>query len=394
MSNILEQTVSCTLCANDTVEKVVDFGMQPPANRFIEAGTIEENQDMYHLGLGYCSKCKTVQLSNRMPMNAIQPRFSWLTYNEPELHLDDVASKLRNLPGIGPLSRMLGVTYKDQSTLDRLTKLGLPQSSCLSFQEFNIFRQQTLGAEVKEKYEPVQLLLARHVVEHSMDVMSLIAELKALIAPGGYLVIELPDSEKILRAGNHAFVWEEHISYFTEQSLPTLAEKVGANIVWSAKYPYNYEDSLMAALQFDSNTSPCTDVAPTPSFDVNGLLQQFNQTFAMTKLEWRDLLQGFREQGKKVAVFGAGHLAVKLINFMELTDLIDCVIDDNANKAGMYMPGSKLPILPSAVLKDRNIKICLSTLSPESEQKVRQKFASYFEEGGVFISAFKTLKAN
>ena len=109
------------------------------------------------------------------------------------------------------------------------------------------------------------------------------------------------------------------------------------------------------------------------------------------KSEWRDLLQKYRNQGHLLAVFGAGHLAVKWINFLCLSDLIDCVIDDNPNKTGMYMPGSKLPILPSGTLYDREIKVCISTLSPESEVKVRTKLSRYFEEGGIFIPAFKTM---
>lgn len=390
MSNKIERSSSCTVCANPTVDAVVDFGSQPPANRFIAIDSIKKIQEAYPLGLGYCSCCETIQLARRMPMQAVKPRFAWLTYNEPEQHLDDVANQLRQLPGISASSRMLGVTYKDQSTLDRLTKLGLPSSTCLSSEDFSIFRMPALAADLKTKYAPVDLLLARHIVEHAVDAVGLITELKALIAPGGYLVLELPDSEKILRAGNHAFIWEEHISYFTEQSLPILAEKVNAKLAWTARYPYPYEDSLMAAFQFTSHLSvpPKTERA----LDVSGLLQQFNQGFAKARQEWRELLRNYRDQGHQLAVFGAGHLAAKWINFLCLSDLVDCVIDDHPHKAGMYMPGSKLPILPSSALQDQGIKVCISTLSPESEQKVRLKLSKYFDEGGIFIPAFKTAR--
>lgn len=80
--------------------------------------------------------------------------------------------------------------------------------------------------------------------------------------------------------------------------------------------------------------------------------------------------------------------AVKLINFMGLAPFIDCVIDDNPKKAGLRMPGSHLPIVPSSELAARNIRTCISTLSPESEIRVRQKFADYFKIGGRFIPAF------
>jgi SAM-dependent methyltransferase len=327
-----------------------------------------------------------------MPMQAIKPRFPWLAYNEPEQHLDDVASRLYKLPGIGTSSRMLGVTYKDQSTLDRLAKLGLPSSSCISKEDFSIFNTPKFAKDVKAKLKPVDLLIARHVIEHAEDALEFINDLKEIIAPGGYLVFELPECEKVFQAGNHAFIWEEHISYFVEHSLPILAEKVGAKLVWAARYPYNYEDSLVAVFQFTSYRSLDAESERVSIFNVNELLEQFKQEFAKTKADWRDLLQNYRSQGHKIAVFGAGHLAVKWINFLCLSDLLDCVIDDNSNKAGMFMPGSKLPILPSSVLQDRNIKVCISTLSPESEHKVRLKLSRYFDEGGIFIPAFKIMR--
>ena len=385
----MEQNGLCTVCATDTVKAVVNFGLQPPANRFIADQSIHSPQDSYQLGLGFCSLCATIQLSHRMPMQEIKPRFPWLAYNEPEQHLDDVAAQLLKLPGICRSSRISGMTYKDQSTLDRLTKLGLRPGSCLSSEHFSIFRTPSLAADIEKKHEPVELLLARHVVEHAANAVKFINELKSLIAPSGYLVIELPDCEKVLRSGNHAFIWEEHISYFTEQSLPILAAKIGAKLVWSAKYSYPYEDSLMAAFQF---TSVLPEPSKAPTLEANELLLQFNQDLAAAQLEWKQLLQNYRDQGQRLAVFGAGHLAVKWINFLGMSDLVDCVIDDHPHKAGMYMPGSKLPILPSSALQERGIKVCISTLSPESEQKVRIKLSSYFDEGGIFIPAFKTAR--
>lgn len=386
MSECREKS-TCTVCNQNAVKTVTDFGLQPPANRFIFQKTAENEQEIYPLALGHCINCHTIQLGRRMPMQAMKPRYSWLQYNEPEQHLDDVALHLSKLPGVGPSSRMLGLTYKDQSTLDRLAKLGLPAGTCYTAEEFNIFNSPCLN--VRESQEKVDLLIARHVVEHAENATALILMLKELIAPNGYLVLELPDSEKILRAKNYAFIWEEHISYFTEHSLVLLAKSVGAKLAWTARYPYDFEDSLMLALQWPLETNHYVEKS---KLDVENLLQEFNQEFAESKMQWRKILQNYREQGHKVAVFGAGHLAVKWINFLELSDLLECVIDDHPNKVGMCMPGSRLPILPSNTLYDRNIKVCISTLSPESEKKVRGKHARYFEEGGIFISAFKSME--
>mgnify|MGYP001313105075 CR=1 FL=1 len=66
---------------------------------------------------------------------------------------------------------------------------------------------------------------------------------------------------------------------------------------------------------------------------------------------------------------------------------VDCVIDDHPKKNELVMPGSHLPIVPSSELHERSIKICISTLSPESEVKVKNKLPDYFSSGGIFIPA-------
>ena len=396
--SLADANTTCTVCSNPALKTVIDFGLQPPSNRFVAADCCDHTEETHSLALGYCPECGTAQLTQRMPVDAIRPRYNWLLYNEPESHLDDVAAQLCQLPNIDKQSRVLGITYKDQSTIDRLARLGLPQGGYIAEKDFG-FNSELFGLEtvqqllrdkqnisrLKAKYGVADILLMRHIVEHANDAAELVHALRDMIASDGYLVMELPDSEKIFKAGNHAFIWEEHISYFTEQSLTALANSVGASLAWFKRFPYPYEDSLVVAFQFHSAQSKSVN---SDYSHVEQELQKFGHELDAAKQKWRDTLSMHRDKGEKVSIFGAGHLAAKFINFFGLKDLIDCVIDDNSNKAGMKMPGSLLPIVPSRELAERGIRVCISTLNPESEIKVRQKLASYFDNGGVFIPAF------
>ena len=396
--------VSCTVCNNNTLKTIIDFGQQPPSNRFVAEANLHSSQEMHQLALGYCLQCGTIQLTQRMPIDSVRPHFNWLVYNEPEGHLDGVAEELIRLPGINKESRILGITYKDQSTIDRLAKLGLPIGVCMHENDFG-FHSKLFGLEtvqqlltqhdtinhLKTKFGTANILLMRHIIEHASDPAKLIRSLRSLVAENGYLVMELPDSEKIFRADNHAFIWEEHISYFTEETLQKLARSVGAKLAWFKRCSYAYEDSLLAAFQFHHNDN---SFATDDGFinDVDSQLKKFSEKLEAARLQWKQVLLSYREKGEMVAVFGAGHLAAKFINFLQLKDLIDCVIDDNPNKKGMRMPGSLLPIVPSKELAARNIRVCISTLSPESELKVRQKLTEYFDNGGVLIPAFTVVR--
>jgi hypothetical protein len=81
-------------------------------------------------------------------------------------------------------------------------------------------------------------------------------------------------------------------------------------------------------------------------------------------------------------------LAAKFINFYDLADYLVGVIDDNPNKLGRLMPGSNLPIIGSGCLETGDVDLCLLTLNPESEQKVRKAKADYLARGGQFRSIF------
>ena len=386
----------CTVCSGSLLQRSLELGRQPPSNRFLLSGSQSEGES-FSLSLGYCEDCGTIQLVDRMPIEAIRPRYDWLANSEPEGHLDDLTEKLITLPGITVNARILGVCYKDKSTLKRFFQRGFLKVASIDPDDLSAcslpFGLETLQRSLsnssvidhlRNQYGATDILMVRHMVEHAESAARFLTSLRGLLAPGGYLVVEFPDNQRILQRAHHAFIWEEHVSYFTEPSFRNLANRVGATVVCFERYHYPFEDALVAVLRFD--TSP--QVACGSNRAALDILQAFAESFSVEKSRWHASLASLKASGETLAVFGAGHLAVKFINFMDLALFIDCVIDDHPKKVGLRMPGSLLPIVPSSELVARNIRTCLSTLSPESEMNVRQKLSDYFKTGGRFISAF------
>lgn len=393
----------CGVCHSGDLRCSLSFDEQSPSNRFVESAITSPTAiECYRLSLGYCEKCGTIQLVERMPITAVRPRHDWLVYNEPEGHLDEVAGKLADLVG-DITARFIGVTYKDQSTLDRMARLGFANTACISEADLkcpvkpfgletiqDVLSNGSTVSRLQQTYGRADVLLVRHIVEHATDASKFVQSLRGLLAPGGYMVFELPDSERILSVGNHAFIWEEHISYFTATSVIQLAQAVGAQLVDLARYVYPFEDSLVVVFRFDNQSPVAIEHKPAEPLAAAAMLESFAASLGTSRNNWREQINALRNKGEKVAVFGGGHLAAKFINFYGLADLIDCVIDDHPRKQGMSMPGSGLPICSSAELASRGIRVCISTLSPESEAKVRSKLSKFFVNGGVFISAFSS----
>src|SRR4051812_27077678 len=103
----------CLGCGGAGVTTLVNFGPQPPSNRFVPVGA--SDLDAHTLCLGQCNTCGLVQLIDPMPIAMVRSHYPWLSYSEPDGHLDAVASRLSEL--VGADARILGLTATDDRLL-------------------------------------------------------------------------------------------------------------------------------------------------------------------------------------------------------------------------------------------------------------------------------------
>ena len=388
----------CLGCGAVAVEGLLDFGEQPPSNRFIRIA--EPNPDVHPLSIGQCGACALVQLINAMPATMVRPRFTWLTYSEPESHLDQFVARLVRLDGITKDSIIRGLTYLDDSTLARFNRLGCGKTlrydlsrdfgineECAGLETIQSILDEDATEKLLARHGRADLLVVRYALEHAHVPSRFLEALGSLVKPGGYLVIEVPDCTKFIGACDYSFVWEEHICYFSPVTLASFAHGNRFMIVDMLNYAHPLEDSLAVVLKASSVGDERVTVADNLTRELTAG-RRFGKSFDGARSRIRRHLEQLHAQGKHIAVFGASHLAAKFINFFGLKDVIECVVDDNPHKQGLLMPGSQLPIVGSHVLTENKIDLCLLSLSPESEQKVLAKKQDYVAQGGRFASIF------
>lgn len=394
------ETRACIGCGEGRVTPLLDLGLQPPSNRYRRADAVDDAA--HPLKLGQCHTCALVQLEDPMPPDMVRSRFAWLTYNEPEAHLDDLTTQISRLAGVDTAASAIGLTYKDDTTLARLARrLGLRTRRLEPLGDLGI-RDENSGLEtlqaaidrprmdaVIERGGRAELLIVRHVLEHAHRPLDFLAAIMPLVAADGYLVIEVPDSRNFLQAQDYSFVWEEHTAYFTRHSLSALLVSAGLEVVAMLDYPYPYENSLVAIARVRAPAHGLGRSAwlPLPA-DEWARGAAFGRAFDGSRRRHRDRVEELNAEGVRIAVFGAGHLAAKFINFHGLAPQIACVIDDNPHKQGLVMPGSGVPIRPSAVLDEGTIDLCLSALNPESEARVAAKWPRLAAQPSAFRSIF------
>ncbi|HUI07370.1 MAG TPA: class I SAM-dependent methyltransferase [Verrucomicrobiae bacterium] len=386
---------TCQLCGQQAVETLIDFGPQPICNRFPKVVT--DPEATFPMVLEQCRACGLVQTTQPVPAEELRPRVDWITYTEPEGHLDTVADKLARLPGLTGSATFAGISFKDDSLLRRMRKRGFTSTWRLDPQADLGVTEQGTGVETLQKrLTPesarriaanrgrVDVLLVRHIFEHAHRPLQFAAALKELTKPDGYVVIEIPEAEKALDLCDYSMLWEEHVLYFTPVTFRQCFAQCGFSLVSYECFPYTLENCLLGVARIDPN--PAREAARADRELQRA--DRFAAGLAGQRQQFRQFLTQHRKTQGPVAIFGAGHLAATFINLLGLKKHIDFVADDNPNKRGLFMPGSKLPILGSASLVERDVKLCLLTVAVESEEKVIQKNQAFVRTGGAFASIF------
>jgi SAM-dependent methyltransferase len=360
----------------------------------------DDKEFRHPLVLGQCKMCGLVQLTKHVPAEEIAPRFRWLKYNEPEGHLDDLAKVLCSLDGLPENPVACGITYKDDSLLRRLEKerftrvwridpeidLGITIRGVASETVIPRLTIQSVR-ELTIKKGRVNLIVARHVLEHAPETHKFLESIKYLLEPGGYILFEVPDCSLQLKAFDYCMLWEEHILYFVPQTLKNSVQHTPFRLSNYQKYSYPLENAMIAVVrQTDNDSDPANyEISISQQLAVG---KAYAEAFKVSKVKIKKILANYRENVGKIAVFGAGHLSGMFINIMGIRDNIEFIVDDDPNKQNLFMPGSNLAIKGSNSLIEEKISLCLLSLSPESETKVIDRNKAFVKSGGVFASIF------
>ncbi len=390
--------MACLVCGSRAVVERLDVGRHPVSSFYLRTRDAPERE--FRLALGQCEDCGTIQSTAIVPYDALVPPYDWLFAREPEEHLDEVVDQIVALPGVGADSVIAGLTSKDDSTVERFKRKGFRRSWRVKLDEdlgitnpaANIETVQMLTtpermAAIAARRGAADVLIVRHITEHAEDLHAFIRGLAALLKPGGILMVEVPDCTASLRLNDYCMVWEEHSLYLTPETFAPLSTIGGFEPIRTDVYPRPFENSLV---QLARKTGAAGSVRIDPAAQAQvGLLASYAAVYEPARRALRTMLERARATKGPIALFGAGHLACAFANFMGVADLIEFVVDDTPQKQGKFLPGARLPILPSAALAERGIALCLLALSLNSEDNVIQRNEPFLRAGGTFRSILR-----
>ena len=384
----------CRLCGGLLTGSELPLGRLPVCNRFTPQPTPPER---FELSLAQCTHCHLVQLRKGPPVDAIIPRVRWIKYREPEAHLETVVAALidvlpnaRAAYGVGPfeapLLERLAARGLATLVLDARPPLTVAENGFPYLETWQLGLSPARLAELAARHGEADIVSCRYLVEHCHDPVSALAGLRQLTAPGGLILVEVPDSARFLRAHDYCFLWEEHVSYFVEDTLRLIAPCAGFEMVQFMRFEGVLEDTLIVLLRPSETAFKMSAPAASGTADFD----RYRLAFAQARSNLSLKMQQFTAAPhRNLALFGIGHQAIMFANVMGIAHLVSAAVDDDPDKRDQFPPGFRIPVTTSAeLMKDRDVGTCLLAVNPSVEHKIRANLTPLAEHGVRFHSIF------
>jgi SAM-dependent methyltransferase len=197
-------------------------------------------------------------------------------------------------------------------------------------------------------------VVCRHTLEHihpTGDFMRLVR--RSLNGHGNTVVLfELPDVGRVLREIAFWDIYYEHCSYFTPGSLARLYRLADLDVLDLA-IEYDGQYILIEGRPANGRRSRRHPLEEEPG-EVGDDVRRFAAGFAATRAAWRDRLAHVRADGRRAVIWGGGSKGVSFLTTLGIADEIDCVVDVNPHKQGMYMAGTGHRVVgPEALRRHR-----------------------------------------
>lgn len=337
----------CRLCDFNELELAFDFGMQPIVHHLVESQ--KESHPLFPFLIGVCPRCTFLQIVEPVKPQIFYENYFTLSSWKPQPHAERLVDLIETFVGVQENTRIFEVGCNDGGFLKLLQKRGFdlvmgvePTKDASDAAKVTgapvvrgFYQLSTLG-HFSDVFSRPDVIVSRQVIEHISDLSDFMETIARHIKPGGLLALELPDHGMNYETLDYSF-WEEHVNYFTLDTLNYLLLRFGFRIIHYESRLFSGKCMFVLAVQ-DRKREPVYR-----SHRASDAVFKYIRIFPEFK---RRLSHFLEQQGGSggVYVYGCGARSSSLVNLLEIGGLFRGFIDDRVEKQGKFVPGCLLPI--------------------------------------------------
>ncbi len=406
--------MKCRHCDTPLTHTYLDLGSAPPSNAYLRHEQLSCPESWLPLRMLVCDHCWLVQTEDfagrELLFDADYAYFSscsssWLAHAErfvenavQTLELSSQHCVVEIAANDGYLLqyvqqagiRCLGVE-PTASTAAAARGKGIPVREVF-------FGRETAKQLLAEGWA-ADLMVANNVLAHVPDINDFAAGFATLLKPSGVVSFEFPHLLNMVQLNQFDTAYHEHFSYLSLHAVQSILHKQGLQIFNVEQLPTHGGSLRVWAQHTDGGLHQVkTAVAAMLAAEkAAGMLTTDFYAAAQRRAEAAKngllkALISMREQGLKVAAYGAAAKGNTLLNFAGVRpDLITCVADLSPGKQGKYLPGSRIPIVtPAQMLADKPDVVLILPWNLETE--ITRDLAVIRDWGGRFAIAIPEWK--
>ncbi|CAK0756822.1 Methylation protein EvaC [Gammaproteobacteria bacterium] len=404
----------CRHCSADLSLTLIHLGNSPPSNAYLSEAALSAPEQYFPLRVLVCSRCwlaQTEDYANRdalfTPDYAYYSSFSATTLAHAETFVAEAVGRF----GIDKQSCVVEVAANDGYLLQYVQAYGIPcygveptKSTAAAARAKGLdiiedFFGMALAEKLADEGRKADLMVANNVLAHVPDINDFVAGFAHLLKPRGVASFEFPHLLRLVEGNQFDTIYHEHYSYL---SLHTIRTVFAANDLQN----FDVEELSVhgGSLRVWAQRRDTGDRQQTGRVEVllraeerAGMLTQdfyhgFQKKADKIKNELlRFLLDAWRD-GKKIVAYGAAAKGNTLLNYAGVrSDLLPFVVDLNPAKQNRFLPGSHIPVVGEAPL--REIKPDYLLILPWNLRKEITSQLSYVAHwGGHFVVAVPQLE--
>jgi hypothetical protein len=387
--------MQCRFCKTELEHVFIDLINSPASNSFLTAGQLNEPEVFYPLKVYTCGNCRLVQVDEYKKSDAIfnsdYVYFSSFSTTWLE-HSRKYTEQMIDRFGYNSRSLVIEIASNDGYLLQYFKQKDIPVlgieptantaevaigkgiGTVTDF--FGVRLAKKLAAEGRK----ADLLLGNNVLAHVPDIVDFVAGMKILLKEDGVITMEFPHLQQLVDNNQFDTIYHEHFSYLSFTTVQKIFGSQGLELFdveelsthgGSLRIFARHQQHL--ALPVTSRVAAMLDKEEAVGMNTLGYYDHFQQKALRVKLELSAFLIRQKEEGRKVAAYGAAAKGNTLLNYCGIkSDLIDFVVDANPHKQGKWLPASHIPVVAEDVLRQQRPDYVLILPWNLREEIVRQ----------------------
>ena len=358
----------CRFCGAELRHTMVDLGMSPLCETFLQAGELDQMEPFYPLHVWVCHECLLVQLREYVSPADIFTEYAYFSsYSQAWLdHARHYAEAMIASLGLSERSLVVELASNDGYLLRWFAERGVPVlgiEPAVNVAEKAIelgvpTRTEFFGAEYARQLVAegirADLIAGNNVLAQVPDLNSFVEGIAILLADDGVATIEFPHLQRLIDENQFDTIYHEHFSYFSLLASERVFARHGL-VVCDVEELWTHGGSLRLHLRHaaDEARAVTPAVAELRRREVDAgyremaTYESFGEKVKETKRGLLSFLIEARRQGKSVVGYGAPGKGNTLLNYCGIrTDFLDFTVDRNPYKHGRFLPGTHIPVHP------------------------------------------------